>query len=238
MMSVRSFVRSRGALDLVATVLMIAASVGLLWRTFFKATTSPRPSAIAVAANRIPIADGYVMGSSTAKYGMVEFADFECPFCGDFARDIFPRLKAQYIDTGRVRFAFRHLPLSNHSYAANAAALTDCAARENQFWPMHDRLFSRPLDLSHKRILAHAASLDINRDRFNRCVADQAGMARVNLDLAAAKALGLSSTPTFVFGVLDQAGTLTIESAVMGIGSEEDFSNLLNDIMARHEGIR
>jgi predicted DsbA family dithiol-disulfide isomerase len=63
-------------------------------------------------------------------------------------------------------------------------------------------------------------------------------MARVNLDLAAAKALGLSSTPTFVFGVLDQAGTLTIESAVMGIGSEEEFSNLLNDIMARHEGIR
>src|SRR5436309_3250825 len=77
-----------------------------------------------------------LLGNHGAKVAILEYSDFECPFCAEFEKETWPRLKEQYIDTGRVLVAFRHLPLAAHRHANRAAIDAACAARQGRFWEM------------------------------------------------------------------------------------------------------
>jgi protein-disulfide isomerase len=83
-----------------------------------------------------------VEGSSDAKVDIVEFSDFECPFCTRFYKETYEKIKKTYIDTGKVKFSFRHYPLSFHQNAQKAAEASECAASQGKFWEYHNLLFS------------------------------------------------------------------------------------------------
>lgn len=98
-----------------------------------------------VSTNKISveIGDAPVKGSSDAPITMIEYSDFECPFCGRFFSQTFPTIQSEYIDTGKVRFVYKHFPLrSIHANAQKAAEASICARDQNKFWEYHDKLFS------------------------------------------------------------------------------------------------
>jgi protein-disulfide isomerase len=128
----------RSVLDVVTSVVLIGAAM-IVVTNYLSRPQRPGPR---VPSEPISIDSAATKGSSTAPVVMIAFADFQCPYCGRFTRDVLPALERDYITSGQVQYVYRHLPLSNHQYAVPAAHAAECAGASGQFWPMHDRLFA------------------------------------------------------------------------------------------------
>ena len=154
-------------------------------------------------------------GSETARVVMIEYSDFECPFCMRFARETLPELDRQFIATGKVRLVFRHLPLGKHRFAQKAAEAAECAGHQGKFWPMHDRLFLDPKSLADEDLRAHASALGLDSPAFETC---QAGLMadRVQSDSASARLLGVTGTPAFFIGTVETDGRVRIRQRLKG----------------------
>lgn len=143
------------------------------------------------------------MGSPTAPMTMYIISDFECPFCGDFARRTFPVLLREYVTTGKMKVVYVNMPLSNlHPNAESAAEAAMCAARQSKFWPMHDLLFKYQDKWAGLRdpgpyYLALADSIGADRAAFEECVTTGATRALVHADYQGAVRSGAKATPSF-----------------------------------------
>lgn len=143
----------------------------------------------------------WAKGAGTARLAMVEFSDFECPFCGAYARETLPQLNREFIDTGRIRYVFRHFPLERvHASAMGASQAAECAGGQGLYWLMHDRLFANQKALGRSDLAHHAARLGLDPAGFETCMDDRAVLARVLADQAEGLRLGVRSTPTFLVG--------------------------------------
>ena len=151
---------------------------------------------------RAKVATGgaFAIGSKEAPITMVEFTDFQCPFCQRFHENTFSELKKNYIDTGKVRFVSRDLPLDFHPNAMQAAEAGRCAGEQGQFWPMRDWMGSNPdqLDMSH--LLARAIEFKLNVVQFHACITDNKYKDAIQADIQEAAKIGASGTPSFVIG--------------------------------------
>jgi protein-disulfide isomerase len=162
---------------------------------------------------------------------MVAFSDFECPFCGRFAREILPEIKAKYIDTGKIRFFFRHLPLAGiHPRAVPAAEAAECAARQGRFWDFHDQLFTDPKKLQDADLAAHARTVRLDQTEFSACRKGQSSK-RVQEDANLAVSLQLNATPVFLLGVLESDGRVKVAEVVSGARPAADFAARLETIL-------
>ena len=134
------------ALDRTAAIAMIVASALLVWNGLGR----PGIGANAVSRAKPPVPSiplslegAWTRGSSGAPLGIIIYSDFACPYCRSFARDTFPSVLRNYVDTGRAKLAFRHLPRrSIHPDAVLIAEAVECAGIQGRFWEMHDQLFS------------------------------------------------------------------------------------------------
>lgn len=135
-----------------------------------------------------------VKGSASPKVTIVEFSDFECPFC----RQVQTTLK-QIMETyaGEVRLVFKHLPLEGHRYSMPAALAAYCAAEQDRFWQFHDELFSKT-DLSPPGLEQIAASLGLGLPKFQACLNSEQSRAAIIKDLEAARLFRIDSTPSFI----------------------------------------
>lgn len=148
----------------------------------------------------VSIDGAFSLGSKDAPVTMVEFTDFQCPFCQRFHMSTFGELKKNYIDTGKVRFVSRDLPLDIHPNAMQAAEAARCAGEQGQFWAMRDRMGANPdkLDLNHLVGFAQEFKLDVLR--FRSCVENQKYKAAIEKDIQDATKIGANGTPSFVIG--------------------------------------
>lgn len=156
--------------------------------------------------------DDPYLGSKDAPVTVVEFSDFQCPFCRRYWRDIIPRLKEEYVNTGRVRFVYRDFPLTNiHPGAEPAAIAAECADDQGKFWEMHDKIFeeqdkraTRPdkmdtVSFTEADLETWGAAIGLNTGEFNRCRTERQHAAEVARDLSDGAAAGVNGTPgTFV----------------------------------------
>lgn len=149
---------------------------------------------------KIEVAGAFSIGSSNAPITMVEFTDFQCPFCQRFHSATFGELKKDYIDTGKVRFVSRDLPLDFHPNAMRAALAGRCAGEQGQFWPMRDRMGSNPEQLDMDHLTAYAADLKLNVDTFRSCVETGKYKNAIQKDIQEATRIGANGTPSFVVG--------------------------------------
>jgi protein-disulfide isomerase len=172
----------------------------------------------------------YALGRPDAPLTVVEFTDYQCPYCRRFQAETWPRLKRDWIDSGKVRFIVRDLPLEIHSAARPAAEAAHCAGEQGRFWRMHDLLLGVHADLSPKGIdgYAHAAGLDLSR--FHACVAAHKYSADIARNIAEADRLELNGTPSFIIGRTVN-GVLTGER-VSGALPYEDFNAGLSELLA------
>ena len=149
------------------------------------------------AGNGTPKADDSPRkGPDDAKVTVIEFADFECPYCTALA-GIGDELVAEYPD--QVQFVFKHFPIGRHPNAIDAARAAWAAQQQGKFWQMHDLLF-RTKDLSPDGLEAHAKELGLDVERFNRDRSSPAARGAISFDRIRGRAAGVDGTPTFFVG--------------------------------------
>ena len=139
-------------------------------------------------------------GNADAPVTVVEFTDYQCPYCRRFQAESWPALERNYVDTGKVRFIVRDLPLKIHSSARPAAEAAHCAGEQGQFWPMHSALLARDMSLDPAAILARAGSLGLDMPRFRDCLTSNKYETAIVRNIAQAEVLGVRGTPTFIIG--------------------------------------
>jgi len=138
-----------------------------------------------------------VKGDKNAKVTIVEFSDFQCPYCGKFYQETWSQIKKDYIDTGKVKVAFKHLPLGFHEYAMPAAEASECANEQGKFWEYHDKIFVNQASLNNEILSIWAKDIGLNMDKFNQCVKEGKYKNKIQKDLSDADVYGASGTPTF-----------------------------------------
>ena len=140
------------------------------------------------------------LGASTAPVTIVEFSDFECPYCKMFHDEILPKLRANYIDRGLVRFVHKDLPLPFHSNAAKASELARCSAADGNYWKSYEVLFASQDCLTCKGPEAMLADAKLKTPAVEACLYSKREQKAVSLDTSLAKSLSINATPTFVIG--------------------------------------
>jgi len=149
---------------------------------------------------RLKLEGTEMIGSPDAPLTMVEFTDYQCPFCQRFHAATFGDLKKTYIDTGKVRFYSKDLPLDFHPNAFRAAEAARCAGDQGQFWKMRDVLGSNPGKLSAENIAQFAQEMQLNMPTFRSCMEVGKYKSAVDADLKLAQSIGVNGTPSFVIG--------------------------------------
>jgi protein-disulfide isomerase len=191
-----------GALLISASIFWGGPLVGLNQGTNNEAGTGNAPSA-QQNQNNDPVdlsvrKDAPSRGDG--KVEIVEFSDFQCPFCQRFYSDAYKQIKAKYVDTGKAKFVFRHFPLSFHQNAQKAAEAAECANRQGKFWPYHDLLFdgfvSDGSNLEIPDLKKYASDLGLDTGKFNTCLDNGETAAVVKKDIDDATKAGVSGTPT------------------------------------------
>ncbi|MCL5428395.1 MAG: DsbA family protein [Chloroflexi bacterium] len=159
----------------------------------------------------VPISgDDAVLGSEDAPITIVEFADFQCPYCQRHAQETYPRLVEQYGD--QIRFVYKDFPLTSiHAEAFPAAVAGLCAQEQDAFWDFHDLIFSGRLELSRVTYLAYAEELGLDGEAFTTCIDDQTYAQSVQEDYNLGADLGVSSTPTFFINGIAVVGAQPFE---------------------------
>jgi protein-disulfide isomerase len=160
--------------------------------------TAQRPSRPTTA--KVSIKGKHVMGAADAPVTVVEFTDYQCPFCLRFTKTTFPLLKQKYIDAGKVRWVALNLPLPFHKDARKAAQAAHCAGEQDKFWEMRDILFRNPRKLNVENLPAHAETLSLDMEAFNSCLQSNRHLDEIDQDAKDAKAMRLTGTPSFIVG--------------------------------------
>jgi protein-disulfide isomerase len=157
---------------------------------------------------RVSIDDDPIKGSNDAPITIVEFSDFQCPFCSRFHIQTFPLILKEYVDTGKVKFVYRDFPIqSSHPNAIPAAAASECAHEQNNYWEYHNALFERQtvwnnLEISDSinTFKKFAIELGLNEDQFNSCLDSGKYIEEINKDLKDGTNYGITGTPGFLIG--------------------------------------
>jgi protein-disulfide isomerase len=147
-----------------------------------------------------------VVGEATAKVTIVEFSDFQCPYCGTYAREAFGKIVDRYVKSGKVRYVIRNFPLEHlHPLAEKAAESAMCANEQGKYWPAHMLFFDNQQALGDviKLEEGDAASVGIDRKIFEQCIATKRTTDAIMRDLTEGVALGVKGTPTFFLGYSD-----------------------------------
>ncbi|MFK0158509.1 Na+/H+ antiporter NhaA [Streptomyces sp. NPDC090493] len=201
-----------------AATWLVTAVIGALPQKLSLRMLSVAEGVVDLAVSVHPLRD-HAVGPADAPVTIVEYGDFECPYCGQVERAT-RELLAQF---GDVRYVWRHLPLTDvHPYAQLAAEAAEAAALQHAFWPMHDLLLDHQGALGVADLLRYAKELDLDVERFRRDLRTHHGAARIAADVQSADLSGVSGTPTFFINGRRHHGAY-------------DFDALVNAVQAARE---
>ena len=171
----------------------------------------------------VSVEDDPFKGERTAKLAIVEFSDYQCPFCARHFRETLPQIETDYIKTGKVKYVFRNFPIESiHPLAFKAAEAAHCAGEQEKYWEMHDRLFSNQKALGLKDLSLHAQALRLNLANFQQCLDSGKQAAKIRKDKGDGQTAGVRATPTFFFGLTESEGSKV--RALLIIGGAQPYS--------------
>lgn len=162
------------------------------------APSANNPSPSAPAANiKEMMDDDAVKGSQDAPVTIVEFSDYECPYCGRFYRDTLGQIEKQYIDTGKVKLVYRDFPLGFHKDAQKAAEAAECAGEQGKYYEMHNLLFEKGVAGGSSSFKSYASEIGLDRGEFDSCLDSGKMASEIAKDSKDGQALGVRGTPAF-----------------------------------------
>src|SRR5580692_1385114 len=174
----------------------------------------------------------YSLGRSDAPLTLLEFTDYQCPYCRRFQAETWPQIKKNYIDTGKLRFIVRDLPLQFHSSALPAAEAAHCAGEQGKFWEMHHALLTGDDLLANGGIERRAKALGLDNERLQNCMKADRYESAIARNIAAADALDIHGTPAFVIGRMANGG---LEGQLVdGAQPYDEFDGALKQLLAEH----
>ena len=231
----------RGVLKSVHTVLEVIVLLAVLvastliakelWPRSARATGSP---SVPAPTELISTEGASQKGNPGAVAVMIIYSDFQCPFCGSFARDALPQIEEDYVRTGKLRLVFRNMPIEAiHPLAFNAAVAGMCANQQGRFWQWHDALFGSGSAPDHQVLLSISATVGLDTLKFNNCLERGDFKGQVRREIQDATALRITSTPTFILGQRQDAEIVKPIAVVKGSRPVHGFKVAIEDVLGR-----
>ena len=172
-------------------------------------------------------------GDATAQFAVLEFSDYQCPFCAKHANSVLDAILDEYVETGMVRYVFLNFPLETlHPFAPRAAELGECAGRAGRFWEMHKFLFRNQGMVRTMPLSAYRSALRLDDfTTFEECVSRGATDVQIREDIALGVRLGVRGTPGFVFGEIKMGKVYPIRT-VSGAAPLAVFRRTIDDMLS------
>jgi protein-disulfide isomerase len=197
-----------------------------------RATASPPPP-VAPESLEMNVASAFARGKPGAPLVVVEFSDFQCPFCGRHAKQTLPQIEREYVETGKVVYVMRNLPLESiHPDAFRAAAAAECAGAQGKYWEMHEKLFSNQQALGAGDLARYAQEAGAEPAAFKSCFDTDAHAGKIRQDLSDAQAAGITGTPTFFLGYPDGNGKVKVVRRIQGAQPFPVFKAAIDGLLA------
>lgn len=174
------------------------------------------------------------LGEKNAKVTLVDFSDYQCPFCRRHSQQTLPAIVSDYVKTGKVRYVFRDFPIDSlHPQAARMHQAAHCAGDQNRYWEMYGLLFANPQQAELKELVAHAQTLGLDVPRFEECLTQQTFAVRVQQGVTDGLKAGVRGTPTFFIG-LTEAGDSPVKAqrAITGSQPYQVFKEAIESLLA------
>jgi len=171
------------------------------------------------------------LGNKNADVAIVEFSDFECPFCRRHENNTLPELKKKYIDNGKVKYLFVDFPLGFHAHSVSAAVAGACAQNQGKFWQMHNLIFKDQRKLNKDLYLKLASSLHLNMNKFEQCLTDENVKDKIKNQIELGTSVGVRGTPSFLIGKIKN-GKLTDVQPISGAQPFANFKRVLDKTLA------
>ena len=183
----------------------------------------------------ITLADGPTRGNEDALVALIEFSDYECPFCLRHSRETMPLIEQNYISTGRILYSFRDFPIDAlHPQAIRAHAAVQCAADQGRFWEMHTGMFGVAATHTPEALELRAAQIGLDPTQFRDCMASNTHTAAIRQSVSTVESFGATGTPTFFIGIIDKStGTVRITRAMTGALPYAQFAQALETALAQ-----
>lgn len=153
--------------------------------------------------------DDHVRGDKNAPLTIVEYSDFQCPYCSKF-HDTLSRVMKEY--DGKIKWVYRHFPLDFHDYAETAAQASECAADQNKFWEYADEIYENQASFSEDYFPKAAKSVGLDINKFNICLDSEKYKEKVQADLDEGSSYGVSGTPGSFLNGEELGGAVPYES--------------------------
>ena len=180
----------------------------------------------------ISIAGAPFLGDQKARITIVEFSDYQCPFCGRYATETLPQLIEKYVKTGKVKYVFRNFPLEQlHPLAEKAAEASACAGDQQKYWEAHDRFFRNQHNLSATDMPSQAAALGLDIAQFEECLESGKYASRVKADVMEGQKFNVRGTPSFFFGKEVVDGKLKAIRFLSGALPVDKFQGVIDGLL-------
>lgn len=171
------------------------------------------PANLTVSADNNPF-----KGDKSAKLTLIEFSDYQCPFCARFFRETLPQIEKEYVSTGKLKYVYRDFPIEAiHPDAFKAHQAANCAGEQGKYWEMHDRLFQNQNQLGAAELPKHAQAIGLKTAEFEECLKSGRHGTEIRKDMEDGQKAGVQGTPTFFLGVQEADGkTIKILRVIVG----------------------
>jgi protein-disulfide isomerase len=173
-------------------------------------------------------------GNKDAKITLIEFSDFQCPFCGRHVRDTVPQLESEYIKTGKVKYVFKDFPLESiHKNAFKASEAANCAGDQGKYWEMHDKLFQNQRALNNEDLLKYAGELNLNTAKFEKCLNGGTYASKVRENISEGQKAGVTGTPAFFLAYTEGDGSkVKTVNRITGAQPYANFKEAIDELLS------
>jgi protein-disulfide isomerase len=211
--------------------IVVLVDIAMQGVSFYQKYFPRRPQVVRAATpgTMIDLSSRLIEGAPSATNIIVEFSDYECPYCIVHANGVYKDLHKELVMTGKLRYAFVNNPLPIHSDARLLASAGICSGMQNRFTEMHDTMFEEK-PKTRSAVVQSARSLDMDDKRFEECLDGADTKAQIDADMLQAKQMGLNVTPSFALGTVDSQGQVHVQQFIAGAQPLDVFEKSLKQI--------
>lgn len=179
---------------------------------------------------KVSLSGGAMLGDEKAKFAIIEFSDFQCPFCARFHKQTFPAIKKDYIDTGKFKYVLKDYPLGFHAKAFDAAIAARCADEQNAYWEMKKSLFENQRNLNNELYIKLAKASKLDMKKFEACLVDPKQKEKIDKSILEGQSLAVNGTPHFFIGKIEN-GQIVNAKRVAGAQPYSSFLRVIKSLL-------